>query len=295
MFGLINRGELPPVVEHEMENFNSRLKGLWLEEHNEDGTHQGLDAAAIATGIIPAARLPVNITYIDANNLLTGVNRISSITPQLQFNETDRGANLKNWDFVVASELFNLRTVDDSYGGILTALIVNRAGDLTVAQDLSVGRGVVFPATQVASSNANTLDDYEEGTYNPTITGQSGSSGVTYATQAGRYIKIGKKVTAWFNVQLSGFTSISGSLQIGGMPFTIMNVSTYAPDTSIYWANTDGTNGLFVNMRILGVQNSANCNVYAITAGATGFTQPTSTALTTSTQFVGTFSYEATT
>lgn len=40
MFGLINRGALPQVVENELEHLVGRLKGLWLAEHNEDGTHR---------------------------------------------------------------------------------------------------------------------------------------------------------------------------------------------------------------------------------------------------------------
>jgi hypothetical protein len=53
------------------------------------------------------------------------------------------------------------------------------------------GIGITFPATQSASSNANTLDDYEEGTFSPTISGWSG----TYTTQKGFYTKVGRLVT----------------------------------------------------------------------------------------------------
>jgi hypothetical protein len=53
------------------------------------------------------------------------------------------------------------------------------------------GVGVTFPATQSASSDANTLDDYEEGTFSPTISGWSG----TYTTRKGFYTKVGRLVT----------------------------------------------------------------------------------------------------
>lgn len=39
MFGLSFRGELPFVVERELDRISSRFRQLWLEEHNEDGTH----------------------------------------------------------------------------------------------------------------------------------------------------------------------------------------------------------------------------------------------------------------
>jgi len=63
---------------------------------------------------------------------------------------------------------------------------------------LQVSNGITFPATQSASSNANTLDDYVEGTYTPTtqnftVTGTP--------TLTGRYTKIGRIVhfSATFN------------------------------------------------------------------------------------------------
>jgi hypothetical protein len=50
------------------------------------------------------------------------------------------------------------------------------------------GAGITFPATQSASTDANTLDDYEEGTWTPT------SSGVTFSSASGTYTKIGRLV-----------------------------------------------------------------------------------------------------
>ena len=58
---------------------------------------------------------------------------------------------------------------------------------------------IKFPATQNASADANTLDDYEEGTWTPAyaLTTPGTSSFGTYATQTGTYTKIGNKVEAW--------------------------------------------------------------------------------------------------
>jgi hypothetical protein len=47
---------------------------------------------------------------------------------------------------------------------------------------LTLGAGIQFPATQVSSADANTLDDYEEGTWTPTIGGSSTNPTVTYST-----------------------------------------------------------------------------------------------------------------
>jgi hypothetical protein len=53
------------------------------------------------------------------------------------------------------------------------------------------GSGISFPATQSASSDANTLDDYEEGTWTGTLTGTAGLNPSTAVTGTGKYTKIG--------------------------------------------------------------------------------------------------------
>jgi hypothetical protein len=86
----------------------------------------------------------------------------------------------------------------------------------------SSGIGITFPATQDPSSNANTLDDYEEGTWTPSYSG--GLSGVTYGTvRNGFYTKIGNQVTVWFGIMTDGLTVTSSSLNISGLPFTARN------------------------------------------------------------------------
>ena len=96
-------------------------------------------------------------------------------------------------------------------------------GSLTQALNLGSTGQIVFPATQNASSNANTLDDYEEGTWTPTLYYQN-STGVTrtYTSQDGGYTKIGNTVTVW--CYIGGATSNSGSyvndnIGVTGLPF----------------------------------------------------------------------------
>jgi hypothetical protein len=75
------------------------------------------------------------------------------------------------------------------------------------------GAGITFPATQSASSDANTLDDYEEGTWTPSLGGNT-----TYVAQTGRYTKVGRLVTVTFDVEVS--TLGTGSINIiSGLPF----------------------------------------------------------------------------
>ena len=86
------------------------------------------------------------------------------------------------------------------------------------------GSGISFPATQSASSDANTLDDYEEGTFTVTAFGQSTAGTTTYSNQQGSYTKIGRKVTISIRLTYSAATG-TGEYRVGGFPFTVSNDS----------------------------------------------------------------------
>lgn len=88
------------------------------------------------------------------------------------------------------------------------------AGGTTTAN----GIGITFPATQSASSDANTLDDYEEGTFTPEFT----STGLTvsYGQQRAIYTKIGRSVIASIYMNVSGTSGTTTNLlKITGLPF----------------------------------------------------------------------------
>lgn len=78
---------------------------------------------------------------------------------------------------------------------------------------------LAFPATQVASSDANTLDDYEEGSWTPVITGTSTAGTATYASQLGSYVKIGRLVHVNALIDWSAHTG-TGNMIISGLPFS---------------------------------------------------------------------------
>ena len=79
------------------------------------------------------------------------------------------------------------------------------------------GGGLTFNGD---TAQDNALDDYEEGTWTPTIVGNGGASGQSYAIQSGRYTKIGNVATYHFDVQLSAKGTLSGTyMLIGGLPY----------------------------------------------------------------------------
>ena len=83
---------------------------------------------------------------------------------------------------------------------------------------------VAFPATQSASADANTLDDYEEGTWTPAFA-FGGTFNGSYDTQVGTYTKVGRSVTASCWIDLSAKGSTTGTASVTGLPFTSLNVS----------------------------------------------------------------------
>jgi hypothetical protein len=80
--------------------------------------------------------------------------------------------------------------------------------------------GINFPATQVASADANTLDDYEEGVYTPTVTaGTSGTITINASYDILTYTKIGRLVTITGLLVVGSVSSPVGELRIS-LPFT---------------------------------------------------------------------------
>ena len=85
-------------------------------------------------------------------------------------------------------------------------------------KDLFLGGGAYLGGTVAA----NYLDDYEQGTWTPTLVGFGGGNTQTYSSQIGKYTKIGQQVVANYQVRLSAKGNISGSyLHIMGLPFAL--------------------------------------------------------------------------
>jgi len=111
----------------------------------------------------------------------------------------------------------------------------SRFSDVIVAD----GGQIQFPATQNPSSNANTLDDYEEGTFTPT------SPNISYAGGAVTYQKIGK----W--VHVTGFvtfpaTADANQAAINNLPFTCANATEARGGCVCHFSNSGALAGLMV-------------------------------------------------
>lgn len=79
-----------------------------------------------------------------------------------------------------------------------------------------------FPATANLSSDPNTMDDYEEGTWTPTFTCTTpGNLSVTYGARSGSYVKIGQIVYVNCRISIPAMThsTASGTILVTGLPF----------------------------------------------------------------------------
>ena len=141
------------------------------------------------------------------------------------------------------------------------------AGGTTTAN----GIGITFPATQSASSDANTLDDYEEGTFTPTVS----AAAVTYAAngQIGKYTKIGNVVYIYVEVRIATITTNSNNNLINGLPFT--SISGIYPKLATMWGGFDfgGTVGVCqvtTNSTVISAGGCTNNGAF-VDSFATGF------------------------
>jgi hypothetical protein len=166
------------------------------------------------------------------------------------------------------------------------------ADTLATTGTLSVlGGKILFPSTQVPSANVNTLDDYEEGTWTPVIGGSGGTSGQTYTTQAGSYIKIGSMVWASCDVLLSAKGSITGNLEIHGLPFTAANAAQAQYGGAVaYWNSTSSS---FVSMSSYVTLNTTIAPILGTTAAATNMSALSTSDINNTTHFIISYVYQA--
>ncbi len=123
------------------------------------------------------------------------------------------------------------------------------------------GAGVTFPATQSASSDANTLDDYEEGSWTPII--QSDSTGnFTMTQQYGRYTRVGNLVTFIAYIAWSSRPS-GGSVTIVGYPYSINNGATTGGNAATAFIVKAATDSVLTNANLSFDGTSSVTTTYA--------------------------------
>lgn len=123
-------------------------------------------------------------------------------------------------------------TFNAGTGGEVGRFNKNGVLSLAGASTTATGVGIAFPATQSASTDANTLDDYEEGTWTPTFT----NLGTVTIIQTPRYVKVGPLVWCYLAFTVTSTPTANSSRFT--IPFTS---ATYSGGT---WTKATAAGGL---------------------------------------------------
>lgn len=136
------------------------------------------------------------------------------------------GDGVKDYHALVAKLEEFFRRLDDPN------VITIDSGQITATN------GIKFPATQNASSDVNTLDDYKEATnWTPVASfATPGTSSFTPTIQVADATKIGREVFATFRYAAAVTVGTgSGNLQITGLPYTPSSDSLFLWDGALVW------------------------------------------------------------
>jgi hypothetical protein len=127
-------------------------------------------------------------------------------------------------------------------------------GQATIPTINLTGGQITFPATQSTSADANTLDDYEEGTWTPAVT--SGYTTPGYGTRAGLYTKIGNVVIFSIFLEVASGTRAASILTIS-LPITSKNSSGFAGSASWAYATSGVIGSTSTNLPVLYVNSNS--------------------------------------
>jgi len=136
-------------------------------------------------------------------------------------------------------------TVSNTIAGNLTGNVtgnltgnVTGTGNSTVAGTLT-STGLITASAGVAiggTGSANTLDDYEEGTWTPNLIG-SATNPSSAVTGVGSYTKIGRLIYARYFVSNADVAGATGGIRLNGLPFNHVG-GHVSGDVMVYYRKT---------------------------------------------------------
>ena len=162
-----------------------------------------------------------------------------------------------------------------------------------ISNDSEVGRflsggGLTFNGD---TATANALDDYEEGSFTPTLTFGGGSTGMTFSAQNGRYTKIGNMCTVYVEMNLSNKGSSTGSVVYGGLPFTAAgDIQDRAVALQMFRSVPSGSNNLANLYHVFPQNNQSGCILRSTIS--TGDSQPSDGTYDNDTRISYTLTYK---
>ena len=146
--------------------------------------------------------------------------------------------------------------------------VITTYGDFKPGADVQMnsGRGISFAATSNASTagtsmGSELLDDYEEGTWAPTIiAGTTNPSGGSNLASNGHYVKVGRQVWVSYYAGVSWTNSPSGGVYVNRLPFPIANNNNNNshPSATTYNFGTGTGESPFLSLQL----NQTNARLY---------------------------------
>ena len=153
-----------------------------------------------------------------------------------------------------------------------TRMTLDSSGVLSVPAGYYVG----------GTAAANLLDDYEEGTWTPTLSFGGGTTGIGYGQQSGTYTKIGNIVCANFTIVLNSKGSSTGAAVVSALPYAV-GFANHA--FFIYSDRVTTTGGVVVGY----IASGTSIAVYNQVSG--GNSELTNTAFANDSYISGVFTY----
>lgn len=234
---------------------------------------QGLTSSMpVGIGMTPVNVL--DITQTQNNTSIVKILNASAGAAAQAFFQVSNGTHIGY--FYINGPSFTPSGIDLADGVVLKS---TGAGGLTLSGSPIYGVGLLdisnassgqikFPSTQNPSSDVNTLDDYEEGTFTPGVTFGGASVGMTFSQQVGTYIKIGRLVfiSAAFTFTAKG--SSTGTFLLTGLPFASLNGNAFGGVSIWSYLNLNSITSIFGNVTrndtTIGLSNFGAANSTAL-------------------------------
>jgi hypothetical protein len=282
-----------------------------------------IDATELASASVTPAKLSTGGPTWDSNsNLAVGSNAPNawlSTAPSLQNNRSalsclsstntylshNAYVNSSSQNIYIGTDYASLYRQNSGIHYFYTAASGTAGGVISYTKSLEVGKGatlalegatsysgtgISFPATQSASTDPNTLDDYEEGTWSPILGSAGATSGQTYSNQDGRYVKVGQMVLATFDLRMSAKGTLNSDILIGGLPFASRAGGYYGGGSVTNW-DALATSWIYLTMRLQNNGTAVNLSGRATAGTSIGALQPAD--IGNSTILMGTIVYQA--
>jgi len=182
-------------------------------------TDSGAGASIDQNGVIQSARSSVNanlyLNKLDNDGEMINLRKDGITVGSIQSGSGGRLALGHNDTGLYFADDLNAVVPWDVTGNVVrdSAISLGSAGTNFRFKDAYLSGGIYLGGTGAA----NKLDDYEEGTFTPTLAVGSGS--VTYSARLGTYTKVGNLVNCTLAISLSAISSPSGTAYLSGLPF----------------------------------------------------------------------------